>query len=178
MGLFSKIGEKKRKEKEEKERQAQELLEKKNLALKLLRENGILPEVVGTPLILKNGEVCHYCGRARRLITKEKTVGYAGGTAGVSVRVAKGVTLRTGGIRAHAVKQNVQEGFSGVLYFTNKRIVFQADQNGFSLTLGKLVSTKRYTDGVGLYKDNGSYTVTVDDADYCNEILSGIVSEI
>ncbi|NLH91206.1 MAG: hypothetical protein GX481_01855 [Atopobium sp.] len=97
------FGKKKRleQEKQERERQeaAQKLQEQKAHVLAVLSEKGTLPMIRNTSLILQDGEICNYSNRAVRSIQREKTVRYGGSNAGVSVHIAKGVTLRTGGFK-------------------------------------------------------------------------------
>lgn len=45
--------------------------------------------VVPSNVMLANGEVCHYCGPATFVKTKNVVVGYSGGSRGTSVRIAK-----------------------------------------------------------------------------------------
>lgn len=71
----------------------------------VLLPDGTLPIVIDCSLALQDGECCHYSASAKRIIPKEKTVGYTSGSAGVSFRVAKGVTLRTGSSRGSAIKK-------------------------------------------------------------------------
>lgn len=58
---------------------------------------GELPVVTGTPVLLEEGEVAHYYAPATKIVTKNKAVGRTGSGAGVRVRVAKGVSVSTGG---------------------------------------------------------------------------------
>ncbi len=63
-------------------------------ALTLIEQGG-LPVIVGTPVILDEGETAHHYTPAIRSVTKTRVVGHKGGGAGVSVRVAKGVSAVT-----------------------------------------------------------------------------------
>ena len=178
--MFEKMREKKRLAAEQAaqaEAARQELIAKKQKALEIMQNGGDPPEVIGTPLILQKGEICNYSGSATRLITKEKVTGYTAGSAGVSFHVAKGVTLRAGGAKGQPIRQDVTDRFSGELFITNKRIIFQADKNGFTLPLSKLVSIKTYTDGCEYFKDSTAYLLTFSDADYCNAVLQCILSK-
>ena len=56
---------------------------------------GILPSMNTNQLMLTSGEVCHFSERAIR-VTEKKSKHYEGGSNGVSIRIAKGVTYRTG----------------------------------------------------------------------------------
>lgn len=96
---------------------------------------GGLPVLTGVPVILADGEAAHFFGPARRYITKTKAVGRTGSGSGVSVRVAKGVSVRTGGGASRTVYDDVTDSFAGQVVLTNRRIVFLAKQNGFDCKL-------------------------------------------
>lgn len=96
---------------------------------------GGLPVLTGVPVILADGETAHFFGPARRYITKTKAVGRTGSGSGVSVRVAKGVSVRTGGGASRTVYDDVTDSFAGQVVLTNRRIVFLAKQNGFDCKL-------------------------------------------
>ena len=98
-------------------------------------QGGGLPVLADVPVILADGEVAHFFGPARRYITKTKAVGRTGSGAGVSVRVAKGVSVRTGGGASRTVYDDVTDSFAGQVVLTNRRIVFLAKQNGFDCKL-------------------------------------------
>ena len=60
-------------------------------------QGGVLPALASVPVVLGEGEVAHFFAPARRYVTKKKAVGRTGSGGGVSVRVAKGVSVRSGG---------------------------------------------------------------------------------
>lgn len=106
---------------------------------------------VGYPIVryngfmLQNQEVILYVAPASVYNDKEKVVGYTGSSAGVSVRVAKGVSVRTGGSKSKAVRNNVREYTDGDLIITNKRVVFTASKNSFEMKINKITATKILT---------------------------------
>lgn len=73
---------------------------------------GELPVVTGTPVLLEEGEVAHYYAPATKIVTKNKAVGRTGSGAGVRVRVAKGVSVSTGGGSSRTVYGEVTETYS------------------------------------------------------------------
>lgn len=79
---------------------------------------------------------------------------YAGGSSGVSFRVAKGVYFRTGGFRGHPVEttERVHMG-TGIMAVTNKHIYFSGSQKTFRVRLDKIVSFMPFSDGVGIQRD-------------------------
>jgi hypothetical protein len=82
---------------------------------------------------------------------------YVGGSTGVSVRVAKGLYLRTSAFKGTPVDTTesvrVDRGFFGV---TDKHVYFAGPSKAFRIRHDKIVSLKPYTDGVGLFKDGAS----------------------
>ncbi len=115
-----------------------------------------LPSVKPQKAILKPGETAH-CTIAGEL--KEiKTTGYSAGSAGMSVRVAKGVTLRTASIRGRAQKGMVTVS-TGELVVTDQRIIFAGDAKSFTVSNDKVLSTTNYSDGFGFTDGTKTYTV-------------------
>ena len=101
-------------------------------------EAGVLPSLAWVPVILGEGEVGHFCSPARRYITKRKAIGRTGGGGGISVRVAKGISLRSGGGASKTIYDDVTDSFDGLIILTNRRIVFIAKQNGFDCKLSSI----------------------------------------
>lgn len=96
---------------------------------------GGLPSLAGVPVVLGDGETACFFAPARRYITKKKAVGRTGSHGGVSVRVAKGVSVRSGGGASQTVYDDVTDAFPGQVVLTNRRVVFLATQNGFECGL-------------------------------------------
>ena len=84
-----------------------------------------------------------------------KQVTYEGSSAGVSLRVAKGVTVRTGGSRGRRVENEYLETVDvGTVVLTNKHIYFQGeDKERFRVRLDKLVSVEPLADGLRFQRD-------------------------
>lgn len=87
---------------------------------------------------------------------------YVGSTAGVSFRVAKGVTVRTGGVKGHVEKI---EGFAslgvGKVAVTNKALLISC--GGTSMRIGhrRLVHVQLYSDGVAVQHSGGGKPMIV-----------------
>lgn len=141
----------------------------------LLLPDGTLPIVIDTSIMLQKGERCHFSNSANRLIPKNKVVGYAGGNAGVSFRVAKGVTFRTGSTRGEQIRKNVLETQPGRFIVTNKRIIFTAVNGGFDKKIEKLTSVTPANDGLSLQFDSQNFLVELKDAARVYQIISHIV---
>lgn len=101
---------------------------------------GKLPTITGTPILLQSGEIAHYYAPATRIITSNKAVGRTGGGAGVRVRVAKGISVGTGGGASQTIYGQVTEKYHGTIILTNKRIIFIHNQKGFECKLPALTA--------------------------------------
>ena len=101
------------------------------------------PQVRYDDIFLQKDERLLFAVPAKTFIEKEQVVGYAGGNAGVSIRVAKGVSVRTGSNRGRTVRQNVMKFNDGDYVVTNKRIVFVSQNDGFEYNLKKISAAKK-----------------------------------
>jgi hypothetical protein len=79
-----------------------------------------------------------------------KTVGFEAGSAGVSLRIAKGVTVRSSATRGRAIKGLVDVA-SGELVITNRRVIFAGDMKSVSMSLHSIVNITDYADGFALH---------------------------
>ena len=87
-------------------------------------------------------EILIYATPAATFKDKEQIVGYTGKSAGVSVRVAKGVSVRTGGTGSRAVRDTVRQSNMGDLLITNKRIMFVGKDDSFEFSVNKISIVK------------------------------------
>ena len=141
--------------------------EKLVTAQKIAEDEQALQEMMAQPLteirprqaILKTGEKAYGSVAAR--LQEVQTVGYSAGTAGVSMRVAKGLTVRTGGVRAHAVKGAVIVA-SGELVITDKRVLFAGDKKSFDILRDNILNVTHYIDGFGFHDSKKTYTLLTD----------------
>lgn len=107
-------------------------------AAKLERaSSGPLATLEPRAALLRRNEVAHAAVAAS--LRELKTVGYRGRSSGLSVRVAKGVTYRTGGHGGGAVRK-VVETARGELVVTNQRVLFAGDLKSLAIRLEDLVS--------------------------------------
>jgi hypothetical protein len=136
--------------------------EREALALQQMLEQP-LTEIRPNKAIIKPGEKAYAAVQAE--LMEVQTVGYSGNTAGLSVRIAKGVTVRTGGIRAKAIK-GMGSAASGELVITDSRVLFSGDRKSFAISLSQLLSATNYSDGFGFSDNKKTYTLTTsNDAD-------------
>lgn len=142
----------------------------------ILLPDGTLPIVVSTSLITAPGETCHYSRPATSIIVKNKVVGYSGGNAGISLRIAKGITYRMGASKGAPVRRNVEESYPGTLSITNQRIVFVAAKGGFDKKIAALSSMTPCEDGLVFQFSTQSYILETKDVDRICQIISYIVN--
>jgi hypothetical protein len=136
-------------------------------------ENGEMDE---TPvdIILQKNEKCFFASVAtlceNRTITK--SVGYAGPT--FRLKIAKGLYYRVGNFATKRDTEDVMTRIdNGVLYITNKRILFVGKQNK-PIKYSQIIDLKLYTDGIEIFKDSGkSPLFIIQDAD--SEIALAII---
>lgn len=123
-----------------------------------------LPVMNPILVILRPGEICHYQESASVLQVKNEVVGHTSGSTGVSVRVAKGLTLHSGGSRGHAIRQAVSHLHPGLFTITNQRFIMTGEK-GFDHPLSKLTAMTPYNgyEGITLQFGRSVYTVIMDE---------------
>ncbi len=129
-----------------------------------------LPIVVSN-IILGEGEDCHYSGTVERRTVTNRVVGHQGGSSGVSIRVAKGVTYRTGGSKGAAIRGDVAEKTPGTLSITSNRIIFTANKGSFDKKLSAITAITPYTNGFEVQIGSNSYQIITMDGEYICDII-------
>lgn len=138
---------------------------------------GELPVVTGTPVLLEEGEVAHYYAPATKIVTKNKAVGRTGSGAGVRVRVAKGVSVSTGGGSSRTVYGEVTETYSGAIVLTNRRIVFIHNQAGFECKISALTAVTPVDGSVVVQAGSKTYQFSVARQDLFVSALSMVTGK-
>ena len=132
--------------------------------------------VVPSNVMLANGEVCHYCGPATFVKTKNVVVGYSGGSRGTSVRIAKGMSVHLGARKAAPIRGDVQERTQGVLSITNKRVVFSANKGAFDKKISALSAVTPYQNGTAFQFGDQQYPLETRQPEYIYQILARVVN--
>lgn len=127
---------------------------------------GILPEIQSDKLLLAKNEKCRYV-ESGAIITEQKT--YRSRHNGGSFRVWKGFTYHRG--ESKSVPEYEREYTKGILFFTDKRIVFVAGKNGFEQKLSKLTSVTEYSNAIELQFGNKTYRVLLPDGCLAKDVL-------
>lgn len=137
-------------------RQAQEVASAQDALAEARRAP--LQSVQPTAARLKAYEVAYVAVPAE--LKAIKTVGFKAGTAGMSVRVAKGVTVRTASTQGGAVRDLVTVA-RGELVVTDRRVIFAGDAKSLALNLDQILNVTYYLDGVGVNDNTTSHTFVV-----------------
>ena len=123
--------------------------------------------IVANPylILLKPGEVCCYQCEASCLVIKNQVIGHTSASQGVSVRVAKGLTLHSGDRRGYSIRGDVSYTYPGLFSMTNQRMVMTGEK-GFDFPIEKLTSMTPYGnfDGIVLQFGGASYTLLMLDS--------------
>ncbi len=128
---------------------------------------GRLPQLNTDTLFLKNGERVHFIDKAMNMEEKtKKTFQHIGfSTPGLF----KGNRISYG--RGKPIEKQENVFHAGILYITNRRIVFQAKENGFDKEFKHLTTIVPYNNAVDLQFGNKSYTLLVADGAIVNQTI-------
>lgn len=152
---------------------------KKELArLRLLNEiqQGNMPTVQVTNLIMQKGEKAYWIEPATLAEEKVLRRKYEGGSQGMSFRVMKGVSYRVGGHHGHITSETgVVAVSSGELIITSKRAVFRGDNKSFAVKLDKILDIQLFTNGLQFSENNRSKPRLIKFAQQGNHDIIGAV---
>ncbi|MDD5494578.1 MAG: hypothetical protein PHG36_07930, partial [Dehalococcoidia bacterium] len=117
--------------------------------------DGRLPVITETKLILKPGEIARV-EMAAALLKETAKYQYQGGYSGVSFRIAKGVSYRTGGFRGNRVNvgTEIRVDDTGTIICTSQRCVFLGSLKTVEIPYNKLLSMDIYEDGIRFHISN------------------------
>jgi hypothetical protein len=114
-------------------------------------EQGYLPEMKPPSIVTEKDEVA--CWEISSNLVAARTAFISGGND-VRLKVEKGVSYRLGSSRNTPIREQINSNHQGVFVVTNKRVVFAASQQSFSIPFTQLNSFDTYADGIGLQKNN------------------------
>ena len=112
---------------------------------------GNLPEIA-TSVNLKKGEVAHYEGEVtwQHLRTRRKRVA---GTRSRSIRVAKGISFKTGSTPGHTEEwQEFQTVDEGRVIVTSQRLLFMGAKKNLNLKHDKILDMELFADAVLIHR--------------------------
>ncbi len=122
-------------------------------------DEGRLPNIAISNLNLSKDEICHYADIGYTFKDKIITTGYTGKSSGVSLRLMKGLTYRTGGSGGKAIRETQRTTYKGVIYITNKRVIYSSTNECFDKTFDKITSVIEAKDGIILQIGSSSYSI-------------------
>jgi hypothetical protein len=97
----------------------------------------------------ERGERPLWCFRSARYLTFRSRTHYVGGSAGVSIRVMKGVYYRVGSFHGEPVKMEyLNEEDSGALTITLQNVYFVGTRRALKIPVRKIAATHLYSDGI------------------------------
>lgn len=139
--------------------------------------SGHIPKLTYSVLILKKSEFSSFECPAHMAISKNKLIGSTGNIGGVSVRVAKGVYLRSGSSANRKIYKTVTESFSGTFIVTNQRIVFLNTQHGFEIPYTKLTSIHSSKNSLSIQSGNKGYDIFISSSPVIEELIRKLAQE-
>lgn len=141
-------------------------------------DHGDLP-VVELPMQLQPGEVGYIMENATWMEHRRTARAYAYAGVGTSIRIARGIRFRLGVAKP---LQIVTDGLTiidrGVLFMTNRRIVFSGSVRNYSVKIDSLIAFHAFSDGMALEKPTGKhpYFQLTDNAEMACAILSHLMA--
>ena len=133
--------------------------------------NGRLPILRTDKIFMKQGENCHYIDKA---IYEKKSVRkrYVRRNNGYTMPgLFKGTRIHMGGGHTDVVDNVQYDTYKGILFVTNRRIIFVGDQTGFDKPIGELVATTPYSNCIELQFSKETYKLFVPDGNVINRAL-------
>ena len=134
---------------------------------------GQLPKFNPSTIMLAQNEVCHFMDNAA-LVLKKTEKSYKSYSRGNCYRVAKGVKFHFSAGNVKPIVQEWNEYKEGVIFITNKRIIFVASDNGFEKKLQNLTAVIPYSDAVSLQFRSQIITIMVPQAQLIVMVLKMI----
>lgn len=140
-------------------------------------ENRIELPNVDTPVFLSDDEVAVYYCAATRQNVKNRVVGRSGGYVGGSIRIAKGVSIHTGGSMGNPVYGEVVTHYEGEMVLTNKRLVFLSSQKGFEVPYKSITTAEFHADSIVIQNKSQFYTVLIPKPDLAEIAFYAVYNE-
>lgn len=132
---------------------------------------GRLPILNTNKIFLKSGERCHYIDKA---IYEKKNIHkrYVRYNSNYSTPgFFKGTRINFGGGTTDQVDNITYQTLRGILYITNRRIIFQGEQEGFDMKVNDLVAITPYSNCVELQTSKAHYKIFVPNGNVTQAVL-------
>ena len=132
---------------------------------------GRLPHINVDELFTKPGEICHYAERAILTIEKTKKVVNSRNHGVSTPGIFKGDRYHWGGTSSTVDEIMETEHHKGMLYVTNKRIIFRSKTTGFDKQYRYLSSVKPYSNAIELQYGSVIYSIFVPDGSVIYSVI-------
>jgi len=132
---------------------------------------GRLPHINADKLFVKRGEICHYADQAMLVVEKTKRVVRTRNNGISTPGLFKGDRYHWGGSTSTIDEQTESEYHKGILYITNKRIVFTSKTVGFDKQYRYLSAVKPYSNAIELQYGSTIYSLFVPEGDIAYSVI-------
>ncbi|THU31524.1 hypothetical protein FAM09_28275 [Niastella caeni] len=112
---------------------------------------GYLPELKPPSIVTEKDEMAYWEISSNLVAAR---TGYVSKGSPVRIKVEKGVSYKLGSSRSTPIREEVSSNHPGIFVVTNKRVVFAASQQSFSIPFTQLHSFDTFADGIGLQKND------------------------
>jgi len=124
-------------------------------------EEGKVPERIKIdghlPLNLARDEVPLWVFQNATFFTTRTKTTYHGGSSGVSVRVARGVYIRSSAFKGEPVRtEYLSEEGTGLLAVTNRAVYFYSPSKAFKILPKKIIAVEAFSDGISIMPDGAN----------------------
>lgn len=133
--------------------------------------NGRLPHVNPDKLFLKRGEICHYADRAILEMPKTKKIANSRHVGHSVPGLLQGNRWNMGHTITYFEESTYVLKYKGILYVTNKRIIFSSSGYGFDKQFQYLSSFCPYTNGIDLQYGSTIYRLFVPDGNIVANVI-------
>lgn len=137
-----------------------------------LIDSGSLQTYLAPGIVLKANEQAYFNATADLLTSTERVVGHKGSSGGVSVRVARGVSVHSGSHTSTPIYGRVQKTYNGQFVITNERIIFINALKGFEVAVNKITAITPYNDGICIQAGSKAYKIMLPYNDYAIKVLN------
>ena len=140
--------------------------------------NKTLPNVKGNNIVLKKGEICHYCGKVEVTKTKNVVVGSVRNSYGMSSKISKSGYARFGQSQNQVVRADTVENTPAMFYVTSDRLILVSTKYGFDKHLSKLTGLTPHRDGITIQFDDKIYNLLTKYPVLISEIISVAIGNV
>jgi hypothetical protein len=144
---------------------------------------GNIPSVSVPGLILHKGEVAYWSEPGAIIEDRVVKQEYVGESSGMSFRLAKAVSYRTGGFHGHIeTEKEAVPASRGSLILTNQRIIFHGDNQSFDAPWQQMLAIDFFRNGLRLSRSGHMKNTFIrfertDNVDVIGKLISHIIND-